>query len=224
MLKAGSRLFQLGKSKLSRKEPAYSPPPPSYSPMQSLAPTEEKERKKTLSANTTVIFLVVGAAVIGTVVYYGVVKKKPAVESQRAEEDYLLQENARFEAEQKAYNDKRQDLLGEFQRLSKERNEIMRQLQGNFETAKRNQHDFQEMFSERKADHGDSGVESDSIDTAFMLKDDMEKKKMDMIQMGKQLGQRKDSLMRMMEENRAAINEVAQVYNSSYDGDKLPLA
>lgn len=223
MLKAGSRLFNL-----KRRDAAPPPPPPPSVPQftrrEEIGP-ERKESKNSSSFNKNVVILVVVAAVLGTVVLFGTKrnskKKKDGLESQ---EKFMIEEEARFQAEEKAYLSKKQELISEFERLTKERTTIMGQLKANFENAKRNQADFQTMFSEKKLEYGENDHENDSIDTAFMLKDDMEKKKLEMIDMGKRLGQENGKLMELMQQNKQAINEVSALYNSSYDGEKLPMA
>lgn len=216
MLKAGSKLFRLKRRDAAPQEPMGIEMP---------APEESAKRpEKGGNFNRNVVIAVVFAAVIGTVVVMSGRRGAKAPEDLDSQEKFMLEEEARFQAEEKAYLSKKDELLGEFERLTKERTQIMGQLKANFETAKRNQADFQDMFSEKKLDFGENEHENDSIDTAFMLKDEMEKKKLEMINTGKRLGEENKKLIGMMQQNRDAINEVSSLYNSSYDGEKLPLA
>lgn len=214
----GRRLFNFG-----RKNAAPSPVESLQQPEPTMTRTLPAYTPKSNSFNRNVVIGVVAMTIIGTVVFFGVKNKNKETSASEAE-SLMIREQARYEAEQKAYMDKRQELLDEFQRLSKERNEIIGRLKGNYETAKQNSEDFHSMFAEKKAEFHGGDEENESIDTAFMLKEDVEKKKQEMIHQGKALGQEKEKLLSMINSNKEAINHVALTFNQSYDGEKLPLA
>ena len=215
----GKRLFNFG-----RRDAAPVPPAPEAP---RAPPVMERPNMTTVkgssSFNRNVIIGVVALTVIGPVVFFGVKSKNKETDDAQAE-TLLIREQARFEAEEKAYLKKKAELLGEFERLSRERNEIIGRLKGNYDTAKQNSEDFHSMFAEKKAEFHGGDDENESIDTAFMLKEDVEKKKIDMINQGKALGAEKEKLLSMISGNKEAINIVAHTYNQSYDGEKLPLA
>lgn len=192
-------------------------------------PVTDSEGKQTGFNNKIVVFSVV-AAVLLAVLFYGGKKigkgnNKEALKNK--DEDALLADNERYKLEMEEYEGKRKQLLQTFQDFSRERNNVINLLQHNYKSAKLNNEDFQKMFSEKKLDSASSmegNLEDENIDTAFMLKDDLEKKKMEMIEAGKKLGQQKDNLMKKMQQVNQQIDEIANIYNSSYDGEKLPLS
>jgi hypothetical protein len=193
------------------------------------APVGDIEDKQTRFNNKTVVFAVIGAVLLA-VLYYGgkkIGKGNEKDKSQKKNEDALLAENERYNMEMEEYENKRKQLLLTFQGFSRERNDVIKILQHNYKSAKLNNEDFQNMFSEKKLDSASSmegNLEDENIDTAFMLKEDLEKKKMDMIESGKKLGQQKDNLLKQMQQVNQKLDEVANIYNSSYDGEKLPLS
>lgn len=211
----GKRLFNFGRRDAASPSQTYE----TENVEQGYTPVESKPAQS--SFNKIVIVGVVALTLLATVVFYGV-KKNQASDIQKEEEQFMIKEHARFEAEQAEYLGKREELLTRFQKLSRDRNEVIGMLKGNYETAVRNQKDFQTMFAEKKAEFDDDADES--IDTAFMLKEDVEKKKQDMIQEGKNLGVEKERLLQTMQGIKKELTTVANTYNQSYDGEKLPLA
>lgn len=192
--------------------------PPALSPLQPIESAEE-EGEQMVKAGVNKL-VVVGAVVftgILAVVMFGTRSKR----SKRDEEEAFIKETARYEMEKKAYDEQRNDLLSEFQSLSSQRNELLKRLKTNFERARQNAEDFKEMFSEKKGEHA-GGDEGDSINTAFMLKDELELKKKQMIDGAKFLGTEKQQLLQMIQENKENINRAADTYNGSFDGDPLP--
>ena len=186
-----------------------------------MAESEGEEKEDAPGQTGMNKMFVVGAVVITGILAVVMFGSRGKSNNEKNEEEAFIKENARYEMEKKAYDQQRDGLLGEFQSLSSQRNEILQQLKGNFQRAQQNAEDFKEMFSDKKGEHT-GGDEGDSINTAFMLKEELEAKKKQMIDEAKNLGLEKQKLMRMIQQNKDNLNHVADTYNSSFDGDPLP--
>lgn len=222
-------LYNFIKKKASkRRQQEIEPPPRTYPlPVSPVPPLKDdtvlnsnpvSEKKQQGFNKNVVIGAVVIAGLLAVLMFGSRRKTKSKVKD---EEAAFIKENARYEMEKQSYETERSKLLSDFQSLSSQRNDILARLKKNYEMATNNAEDFKEMFAEKKGDYAGS-ENADSLNTAFMLKEDLETKKQGMIKEAKALGEEKNQLVQAMMENKESINYVADTYNASYDGEKLP--
>lgn len=209
-------------------KPEFKPPVEFTNPVEIKDTLTENEEKQTKFNTKTIIFAVIGVVLLAVLVYGGKKinngTKVNNYNTEKQNEEILLAENERYKLEMEEYETKRKKLLENFQIFTKKRNDIINLLQANYKSASLNNQDFHKMFADKKLDSSTTlEEENESIDTAFMLKDDMEKKKMEMIESGKSLNKQKDDLLNQMQEVNKQIDDIANLYNVSYEGQKLPL-
>lgn len=223
-------LYNFIKKKTSKRQKEVSPPPRTY-PIP-VAPSRETEsvgfdsdpapEKKQQGFNKNVVVGTIVVAGLLVVLMFGS-KQKRENNQAKDEETVFIKENARYEMEKQSYETERAQLLSDFQSLSSQRNDILGRLKKNYDMATNNAEDFKDMFADKKGDYAGSD-NADSLNTAFMLKEDLESKKQGMIKEAKALGEEKKQLVQAMMENQESINYIADTYNASYDGEKLPRA
>lgn len=189
------------------------PPPPAFD----LTPNEARKKG---SFNRTVVTTVVVFTVLAAVMYYGVVKRRGGEGAVAlGNDEHFVREKARYEAEKQVYEEQHQALIDQHGKIKAERGELVRLLQANQEKAARNNEDYQEMFAESKGEHANSD-EADSIHTVFMLKDDLEAKKKQMIDTNQTLGQERQRLLQALQNLTSQGNEVASMHNDTFKEEK----
>lgn len=221
-------LYNFINKKTSKRHQEVEPPRTYPIPVAPVAQLTENEAhvfdSKPVSEKTQQGFnknIVLGTVVIAgllVVLMFGSKHKKGKTKD---EEAAFIKENARYEMEKQSYETERSKLLSDFKNLSSQRNDILGRLKKNYDMATNNAEDFQEMFAEKKGDYAGSD-NADSLDTAFMLKEDLETKKQGMIKEAQALGEEKKQLVQVMMENQQSINYIADTYNASFDGEQLP--
>ena len=95
-------------------------------------------------------------------------------------------------------------------------------LQNNQKEAESNQATFKQMFASHKSSYDDDmvGMEDEqNIGTAFMLKEDLEGKKKGMIQLGKELSEQRDYLIKDMNGNMEMLQRLNHEWTQQYPAE-----
>ena len=207
------------------------PPPPPVTESGGVSSTQAMlQNAKTITKNPVFLVSVAAITLIGIVYYMnkrsGFLTEKPVnetVEDEETEHRITEEDQQRWRAEQIALEKvKMRDALDN---LRGKLGQAHAAIQQNMAEAKNNQSTYGQMFSgnESSSGHDDmlNSMESESnLNTAFMLKEDLEKKKSGMVALGQELGEQHKMLTNEINQIKAAMVAINNEWEAKFPNDQ----
>lgn len=161
---------------------------------------------------------IVAAAMLVLFFVVRVIRSKASPEKQVAlvepvQEEQMVQQEVQLETQ-------RAELTKLYNSLLSHRNNIIAQVTQNKQHAAHNQEQFSNMFAAKKSSYDESIAsfeEEQSFDKAFMLKDDLDQKKQEMIKQGEDLGKHHSTLIDQLRQIDMKLSDTISFYNANYD-------
>jgi hypothetical protein len=168
------------------------------------------------------------AALSGLVVVFGMYKwmSQPQVEHapvdiMEDDETVVTEEDRELWRMEQAAQEKNR-MASDGQRINKILVEIQAAMGKNRQEAEENQVQFKKMFASSKSSYDDDikGIEDEqNIETAFMLKEDLEGKKKGMITLGQELGKQQEYLQKDMHEWMGKLKRLNSEWQSMFPSE-----
>ena len=175
-------------------------------------------------------FLWIGLGIGAIVLVFVVLGFKDKILQKRHVETYEEDvEDTQAQAEYEEYLNKGSKLRERYGMLLARRKSILEQMSQNKDTAVKNSSQFKNMFAQHKSSFDDdisNFEEEQRLETAFMLKTDLDQKKDGMIKLGEQLGKQMQAMQNEIRQLDAELQQITQYYNQTYaaTGEAAPLA
>lgn len=176
------------------------------------------ESRKTGGGGGAGVWIIVCVALVAIGVFFvafkdRILQKKEIVKIEENLDDLLEQR------EMEEYIRTGEELRARYQGLVQHRQKLLERFAQNQKTAAENNLKFKDIFAQHKASFDEDILnfeDEQRLDTAFMLKTDLDDKKKKMIELGETLGKEMKELRRAVEGTDAQIKELVEYYNQTY--------
>lgn len=154
-------------------------------------------------------------------------KKQRLREMEDLAADLEEEDSANLEqAQMEEYLNRGAMLRKRYQELGQRRSQILQMMGQNKSEAERNSEQFKTMFAQHKTSFDDDIADQEDeqrLDTAFMLKTDLDEKKNGMIKRGEMLGKQMQAMRAEIQKVDAELKQLTDYYNSTYVEAAIPL-